>query len=277
MKKYSRVALFGMLGLAAFLVAWAASSTPAPTPSSTPQVEEGTVAKMPSDTVVHLENNQKIDEFRLDHYQVYAISHQPAPDMTIFLRGQFDKNQFLKANLSRYIRFLNPVQKNNEPMYNRHAHLNWYYLETDPEPVRKVSYYNQFGTQTIKIQNAVGLLVPTLKRESDAEFPDKLDHYKVYEVVSAEPVEIPVVLKDQFVSHENRAIVPRYFAVPVEKRHEDAYYQVVNKEDHLVFYALSLKEFQEYRPTWDQFGDHEMKTRYIEMLGVPTKKIAWSQ
>ena len=271
MKKISKVALLTMVGLAAFLVAWAANSTPA----STPQVDDATRAKMPSDTVIHLEKNQKIDEFLLDHYKVYAIFHQPAPNMTIYLRGQFDNGQFLKANLSRYIRFLNPTMKNNEQILDKNAHLNWYLLETDPEPVRKVSFYNQFGVQTVKIQNAVGLLVPTLKVEPGAVFPDKLDHYKVYEVVSASPVEIPVVLKDQFSSEDNRAIIARYLAVPVEKRHENAYYPVINKEDHLVFYALSTMDIQEYRPTRDQFGDHEMKTRYLELLGVPSKKLAW--
>jgi len=95
-------------------------------------------------------------------------------------------------------------------------------------------------------------------------------------VLSAQTLNKTVTLKDQFGQEGNVAIVARYFAVPVVKRH-DAVYPIIYPDDHLVFYATEPKEWNVYRQTRDQFGIHDMKTRWTELLGVPTQKIAWSQ
>lgn len=264
MKRFKKPLIAWMMGLMFSSLAMAAF--PVPFTPVKQMIEKG----------LTLEKNQKIDEFRLDHFKVYNISPQPA-NATVFLRGQFESN-FIKTAVGRYIKFLNPVDKNGEGIINKHAHLNWYRIDQDvPEPTRVVTFYNQFGLQTIKIQTAVALLAPAEKIEPGSEFPQKLDHYKVYQVVSAEPVNRQVTLRDQFVGTENFAHIARYFAVPVEKRHEDSYFPILNPEDHIVFYGLEPKEIQEYRPTRDQFGAHDMKTRYCELLGVPSKKLAWEQ
>lgn len=269
MKLNLKSTLLSVLALVAFGMAWASlpsSSQPEPAPAPAPK------AQLPTEELT-IEPMNKSD-FRLDHHKVYAIKHQAA-NATVFLRGQFDGNQFRKAALARYIRFINPVDKNGEGIIDKHAHLNWYLIEADPEPIRTVSFYNQFGLQKVKIGNPVALLAPADKIEDGSQFPERLDHYKVYEVISAEPVNRFVTLRDQFVSTENVAIVPKFFAVPVEKRHNNAYFPITNREDHAVYYVLEPKEIQQKRKTKDQFGLHEMVTRYCELLGVPSKKLAW--
>lgn len=223
---------------------------------------------------LQLEDLEKMSPFQLDHFKVYRIEPQPA-NATVFLRGQFENN-FVKTALGRYIRFMNPVNKNNEGIIDKHAHLNWFQIFQDVlEPNRKVSLHNQFGLQTIKIGQPVALLAPAEKREPDSQFPQRLDHFKVYEVIQSELVNRSVTLRDQFGSSQNIAISARYFAVPVEKRHNNAYFPIENPQDHIVFYVLEPKELNKFRETKDQFGLHKMTTRYIELLGVPSKKIAW--
>ena len=221
----------------------------------------------------NLEQIRNPGQFNIDHFKVYEIENQPA-DIWIRLRGQFDVD-LIPTHLNRYAKFLNPVDKNGEGIINKFNHLNWYLFDPQPEPVRTVTFWNQFGLQTIKIGQAVALLAPAEKVEPGSQPPSHLDHFKLYEVISAQPVNIPVTLKDQFVFEDNRAIIARYFAVPVEKLHENQFFPIENPDDHLVFYVLDPRDLVESRPTVDQFGDHPMTTRFSEQLGVPTKKIAW--
>jgi hypothetical protein len=222
---------------------------------------------------LHMEKVRNPGQFNLDHFKVYQIEAQQA-SAQVWLRGQFDED-FRTAFLYLYERFLNPVDKNGEGIIDKDAHLNWYAIEAEFEPTREVSLFNQFGLQTIRIGQAVALLAPAEKVEPGSKFPKKLDHYKVYEVLYAQPVSKNVYLKDQFGDEDNFAYVAKYFAVPVEKRHEDKYFPILNKEDHLIFYTLEPIARVESRPTIDQFGDHDMRTRHSELLGVPSAKLAW--
>ncbi len=224
---------------------------------------------------LHLEmtNIKNPGNFNIDHFKVYRIEPQ---DVTfeVFLRGQFE-DYYKVARLYQYTRFLNPVSKNDEGITDRRNHLNWYEIETDgDDPTRQLSVYNQFGLQTLVIDRAVALLAPAEKVEDGSEPPPRLDHYKVYLVIDGEPVYRDVQLKDQFVVERNIAMRPVYFAVPVEKRH-DRHFPITFREDHIVFYMLEPQPIDQYRLTIDQFGKHDMKTRYSELLGVPTWKLAW--
>jgi hypothetical protein len=211
--------------------------------------------------------------FTLDHFKSYMIDAQPA-DYEVRLRGQFDK-KYLPARLLRYERFLNPVSKNDEAIIDKNAHLNWYLIQTEREPIRTVSYFNQFGLQTIKIGQPVALLVPTEKIEPDSQYPKRLDHYKVYEVLSAPQVNKGVFLVDQFTQEQNVAYTPAYFAVPVEKVHNGTLFPINNPEDHIVFYKMDPKDWSFFRNTKDQFNTNDMKTLWSDLLGVPSHKLAW--
>lgn len=215
-------------------------------------------------------------KFLLDHYKVYAIA--PADvSFQVYLRGQFDGDLFQDTKVYRYERFLNPADKNGEGIIDKYAHLNWYAIfQEQLEPVRKVTIDNQFGVQTFKIDQPVALLVPAEKVEPGSQFPAKLDHYKVYRIiVTNEFITAPVNIQDQFGSEDNLALQPTYFAVPVEKKHADAYYPINNPQDHLVFYQLEPKDWQVRRRTKDQFGNLVMTTRYSDLLGVPSLKLGW--
>ena len=263
----NRIALM-TLALAGILSVWLVMAGPTPAPQT---------SLVGSEENLHLENNKSPYQFHLDHYKVYLIEPQPL-ELKVYLQDQFDVDgDFKSVKVRQYERFLNPVDKNGEGIIDKHAHLNWYFIDPEfPDPTRKVTLYNQFGLQTIKIGRAVGLLVPTEKIEPGSEFPGRLDHYKVYLVLDGQPIFRDVSLKDQFHSSGNFVQKPVYFAVPVAKRHQN-YYPINNKEDHLIFYTLDPRDINEFRETKDQFGLHIMKTRWCELLGVPSKKLAWSE
>jgi hypothetical protein len=217
-------------------------------------------------------------KFLLDHYKVYVIEPMDV-EFKVWLRGQFDGNIWDLTKLYTYERFLNPADKNGEGIIDKHAHLNWYRTaQENLEPIRKIEVFNQFGLQTIKTDQPVAMLVPAEKIEPGSQFPANLDHYKVFRIISYDGFQpVPVVIKDQFGVEDNRALRPVYFAVPVEKRHNNGYYPINNREDHLVFYQLDPREWNEGRTTKDQFGALDMKTRYSELLGVPSQKLGWEE
>ncbi len=264
MRKRLTATIFTLLAVASFWMLFAFTSSQ---DQAAPVIREGKPAP-------NLEEIRNPGQFQLDHFKVYNIEPMPV-NADVWLRGQFDGNLFKRAFVYEYAKFLNPVDKNGEGIIDKYDHLNWHWIETDPEPTREVTLYNQFGQQIIKIDRAVALLAPAEKIEPGSQPPSDLDHYKVYEVVSAQPVHWGVDLKDQFGHEGNRAIIARYFAVPVDKRHNNLYFPIINKEDHIVFYMLDPIPINEYRPTRDQFGQHDMRTIESELLGVPTKKISW--
>jgi hypothetical protein len=216
-------------------------------------------------------------KFLLDHYKVYVIEPVDV-EFQVWLRGQFDGNIWDYTKLYTYERFLNPADKNGEGIIDKHAHLNWYATAQESlEPIRKIEVFNQFGNQVIKTDQPVAMLVPTEKIEPGSQFPANLDHYKVFRIISYDGFQpVPVVIKDQFGVEDNKALRPVYFAVPVEKRH-NAYFPINNPSDHLVFYQLDPRQWNEGRKTKDQFGTWDMKTRYSELLGVPTQKLGWEE
>jgi len=260
MKKRLVVTLLAAIGM---LSVWLAMAVPTPPPSeNAPQPKE-----------LNLESIKSPGAFNLDHFLTYYINPIPV-DFEVRLRGQFD-NQFLPVRLTLYERFLNPVDKNGEGIIDKFSHLNWYMIDAPDEPRRQVSLYNQFGLQTIVIDQPYALLAPAEKVEPGSQFPAQLDHYKVYVVIEGEHPQIPVTLKDQFGSQGNVAMSPAFFAVPVEKRHNGQHFPIQNPDDHILFYRLDPIDVAEYRPTVDQFGRWDMKTLFSELLGVPSHKLAW--
>jgi hypothetical protein len=211
---------------------------------------------------------------RLDHYKVYQVEPQPV-NANIWTLGQFD-NTWEQAFVYEYNRHLNPVEKNGEGILNQNAHLSWYDIQTDNEvaPIT-VWVQNQFGPQVLKLEKVVALLVPTEKIEQGSSFPDFLDHYKVYRVLPNNEEHFPVYLRDQWGEEENRAMEPLYFAVPVNKYHNGAFFPIQNPDEHLVFYRLEPQPWQVFHKVKDQFGAKEMFTYQSELLGVPTIKEGW--
>ena len=211
----------------------------------------------------------------LDDYHVYVIQPNPV-NQGVQLRGQFDQ-QFLPAFVVDHIKHLNPASVNQQNIINQHAHLSWYHINAQPEPMRSVMVQNQFGVQTLLIGNPKALLAPTEKIEPGSQFPQGLDHYKVYEVLQANPVNQQVNIADQFVNENNMAMNPVFFAVPVEKWHNGNLFPINNPQDHIVFYSKNPINYNFFRNTRDQFGPKPMQTVFGELLGIVSSKLMWDQ
>jgi hypothetical protein len=217
--------------------------------------------------------NPAAPQLPLDHFLVYRINPINV-NFGAWFRGQFDNN-WISHPLTNYTRFLNPVDKNNEGIFDPFRHLNWYDIAQQmQEPNRQVEVENQFGFQEMQLGQPVAVLIPCEKIEPGSQFPAGLDHYKVYKA-SGFPVQRDVQLRDQFGQYGSIVYEPVYFAVPVEKRHNGKYFPINNPSEHLVFYRLDPMPANHARPTRDQFGNLPMSTISTELLGVPTIKLGW--
>ncbi len=149
-----------------------------------------------------------------------------------------------------------------------------------------VTIENQFGKQHLVLGLPRALLVPTLKqaiiddpdgRPQFSEFPEKLDHYLIYNVLPRDkPLEREVALRDQFWHGEARVMFPRGFAVPVTKEHDGREYPIHNEEAHLVIYDLDPWRYFERPKTVriaNQFFEGYLKLFSCIGLAVPSRKL----
>ncbi len=256
----------GALALLGLVSVWLAVATPQ-TAGEKPNLQNA--------RPLHLEmaNIENPDIFNIDHFKVYRIEPQNV-SFEVSLRGQFEGG-YKTARLHQYTRFLNPVNKDGGGIIDKRNHLNWYEIETEDDPTRQVSISNQFGQETFNIDRAVALLAPAEKVEDGSGPPQRLGHYKVYVVLDGKSANRDVKLEDQFGQENNFAMQPAFFAVPVEKLH-GSHFPKIFPNDHIVFYELKKPQpMDRSRPTIDQFGKHDMKTKESVLLGVPSWKIAW--
>lgn len=215
------------------------------------------------------------EKLKLDYFKIYDVANREA-EADLLLRGQFDRRpQKMRLRLLDY--FANPVSKNGEPLYDKHAHLSWYRGVQPPEPIRRVVLENQFGKFDLRTGRGFGLLVPTQKLERGSAFPKELDHYKVYRLVDVEQVpEAKLKLKDQFGSDEVKLRWPLFFAVPVMKRHGDKTYPIQNERAHLLIFSITTRELQKKIRLRNQFtpGTPITVVRSV-MLAAPSLKLEW--
>jgi len=214
-------------------------------------------------------------ELKLDYFKFYDVENQ-AVQAEISLRGQFDRRA-VPMTVGVLDFFGNPVSKNGEPVYDRHAHLAWYRGMQPAEPMRRVRGKNQFGKFDIRIANSLGLLVPTQKVLRGSVFPETLDHYKVYRVVQFEKV--PTVtrkLQDQFVTETVRIGPPFAFAVPVTKTHRQRGIPIQNPTAHLLIYQITPRDFQKRIKVRNQFAkDAAVVVVRSLFLAAPSLKVEW--
>ena len=215
-------------------------------------------------------------ELRLDYFQFYDVANQEA-NYFVGLQGQFDR-QPEKARLMYLNLFANPVSKNGEPMFDKNAHFNWYHLyDPTPEPTRVVTFENQFGKQKVVIGRALALLAPAQKVEPGSEFPERLDHYKVYSALQGEPVNKAVELEDQFGRAEARVYYPRMFAVPVRKWFQGETSGINNERAHLAIYIINPRAVEQVKPVRDQFSRRYVQVFRSVLLAAPSVKLAWER
>lgn len=226
--------------------------------------------------------SDEIPEFRLDHFLVYKVAADPGSGATVGLRGQFDKDTVV-GFVRGPVYFANPVIKNRGKINDETAHLNWYLLrERIEEPKRIVVIRNQFRKgepQKLVIGQPEFLLVPTLKAHGDKKFPvsERLDHYKVYKVLSEEAVVEDVVLKDQFGGSENVTRKAVYFGVPVRKKHDDKVFEIKNERDHLTVYEIKPTKADVKIEVADQIGKNTLTVSSTVWLCVPSVKDSFTE
>lgn len=206
-------------------------------------------------------------DFNLDHFKIYEVAPPQRVNEKVLLQGQFDSKP-LAAELMVLKYFANPVDKewenNQVQRHNPDAHLSWYQLYQQRfEPTRRVMIDNQFGRQEFLIANPLALLVPAWKSRTgepfevlqDVEFPQDLDHFKLYKVLEGKPLNIVVRLKDQFNDEfgedpeQIMVTCPRAFGVPVRKRRlkrEEEFCPICNDRAHLVIYSITPQYAPQY-------------------------------
>ncbi len=215
-------------------------------------------------------------ELMLDYFNFYDVANQSA-GYVIGLQGQFDK-QPEKAQLTYLNLFANPVSKNGEPIYDKNAHFTWYDMyDPVPDPPRVVVYQNQFGKSKLITGRSYALLAPCWKYEKGSAFPEKLDHYRLYQVLQAEPVNKAVKTQDQWASGETRLYDPIFFGVPVTKWWQGEVSKVQNPKAHLVLYRSYPAPAQKTALTIDQFGKRYIQAFRSILFGAPSVKLEWKE
>jgi len=212
-----------------------------------------------------------------NHYKVYKVD-DIVMNREVMLTDQFNKNPIL-VTIDSLTYFANPVRKNGGKIYDNNAHLTWYNITYHGvQPIRTVTFKNQFGTQTWKVGFPVLLAVPTEKFEEGSEMSKKLDHYLAYKVLSRDSLHIKVELEDQFDKKFNRKetkflIKPLYFCNPVQKNEESI--KKDEKENHLACYGFIPLEIDPPPMNVgvrDQFGEKSLNVKNSFMLCVPSTK-----
>ena len=219
-------------------------------------------------------------ELGLDHFLFYSIATQPAQDV-IGVQTQFDIGPASgpeKLQLRVAPAFANPVQKNDEKILDPNAHLTWYMAyDSVPDPMRIVNYSDQFGRRRIYMGRKCAFLAPTQKARRGSKFPEKLDHYVVFQVLDSTPVNKAVKLRDQWGSYDAKVYYPQFFAAPSRKWHGGNVDGIQNAGAHLAIYRISPSPAQKSAPARDQFGTRVVNASYTLFLAVPCKKGKWDK
>lgn len=225
----------------------------------------------------------------LDHFLLYSVQGDSVWT-GVTLDDQFASYSFAVWNPPW---FANPCEKwhNNvtTPIANPDHHLTFYALSypaaaalvpmmVAPNPEWTVEVNNQFGTQQLLLAgDPIMLAVPTQKEGHES--PVCLDHFLLYEVIeSSWEEEVLVELDDQFGHYPEVSVLrPVYFANPVKKTHGEAVTEIVNPDEHLVFYELSTGDQDRDIPLTigNQFGDAQPLNvlKGPQLLGVPSEKV----
>ncbi len=107
-----------------------------------------------------------------------------------------------------------------------------------------------------------------------------LDHFKCYQRLgSAQPVNIPVGLRDQFSPQPQQHMVgvPEFFCNPVEKQHAGAVTPITNPQAHLTCYRILGPAPKRRVQLHNQLEDRMLRIRHPRLLCVPSNKLAWQQ
>jgi len=149
-----------------------------------------------------------------DHYQSYPTTPTVgAEGPVVQIDDQFGSQV---TDLGLPIRFLVPVDKNDEGIDDPISHLTCYQI-SDGSPGPAVISTNQFGAQPLTLGLPESLCVPTEKLITPG--PVDVDHYKCY-FASGASIGAGVSLVDQFQARSSVVLDPRLFCTPADKNGE---------------------------------------------------------
>jgi uncharacterized repeat protein (TIGR02543 family) len=215
----------------------------------------------------------------LDHFRCYWTEDAPYVGADVQLEGQFGA---VNAMVGEAVLFGNPVEKVHDdvttPISEPNNHLTFYYLDYEGEPQWwQVTVKNQFGDQQVLVVSGPLMLgVPTQKEGH--EEPECLDHFLVYHVENIVDIEASVDMTDQFGPEQQGVNVysPAFFANPVKKTYKGEVTDIVNSEEHLVFYWTDSTYVGTQVQVGNQFGEQQvLNVDNSELLAVPSEKIDW--
>jgi hypothetical protein len=219
-----------------------------------------------------------------DHYKVY-LGLSPTVDLPqsqeVTLLDQFQQTTWFVRQLAH---FANPVQKEHggsiHPIHQPELHYTWWHSGRVPGPfATTVIALNQFGDRTIQVgTNAFGdseyLLNPALKNAPTGTPLPVANHYRCYPC-TGDPVNVPVILTDQFLTRTAMVLLPRFFCTPAEKRLADGtVYPIVDAAQHYTVYDMDFNNTPFTARISDQFiTDHQLSLIFLDRwLMVPTRK-----
>lgn len=207
----------------------------------------------------------------IDHYKVYNVEPNHPLFLPVLLRDQFGQGPVMVMFLER---FANPVDKNNEGVFDSLLHYAWWRID-NPQPPRAALIGNQFGQdQEFHIGDGVYLLNPAIKHaQSPGEPLPVANHYKCYQAVGP-PVLREVFLVDQFGPRTAMVLEPELLCNPAEKVTPDGLvYPIVNPLAHLACYRIQPPLFYGLGALiHDQFFFGDIRFKDDCLLCVPSTK-----
>ena len=218
-----------------------------------------------------------------DHYKAYLLGDPvtlPA-SVQVTLQDQFQQTTWFVRQTGM---FANPVQKEHGgsifPINHPELHYTWWHSGRVPGPfTTAVIAINQFGDQTIQVGSSPFgdsefLLNPSLKNAPAGTPLPVANHYWCYPC-SGSPVNVSLILSDQFLTRPALVGVPRFFCTPAEKRLEDGtVYPIVDAAQHYTVYDMDFNNTAFTARVSDQFITDQLFNFILidRLLMVPTRK-----
>jgi hypothetical protein len=229
---------------------------------------------------------------KLDHFRFYEILPDVPGDTAVAQRmqllGQLNTASVpaLWFRTAKLDYFGAPVIKNHENddlFEDKNDHLSWYNFinpGAEQEPW-KVFVKNQFTNDEVVMfeldDKPKAVLVPTWKKKNGLQRPERLSHFKVYEILRGTDVDKSVHLEDQFLKNDETVVRPVYFAVPVRKKVPNRrQWEPIRSKPHLTIYKLSGADVGDDEEGFEIENQFENRRRYKAVrsvyLAVPTDK-----
>ena len=222
-----------------------------------------------------------------DHFKCYFAQGESA-DVDVMLQDQFDERldpDIEDVRVQDPVRFCNPVEKRVrgrvEQINDDRNHLTFYrFEEANPRIITGVvKIANQFGDQTLEIESANLLAVPTQKLQPGGHAPPvDLNHFKCDFADGKSPKRPRVVgLADQFQTLRHKLREPHLFCNPVKKTDATGQvFAIINRDFHLTCYRISFEKGLVTTVLINNQmhdGDRLFEVTLGHLLCVPTKKL----